>query len=129
MEIPGPNRTDIRTPDPPSDHTGAIAGGVVGGLAVLAVIAGVVFYFYKNTKRRSAAKQHPDSHDDVANSTSGPQLPVHLLYEADPGAQVKMAQLEGQGILEMEHYTKLAQLEGRGIQEMRQQPAEMPAQG
>ncbi|KAL8907939.1 MAG: hypothetical protein Q9171_005655 [Xanthocarpia ochracea] len=127
-ETPRPERTDTRRPDPPSDNTGAIAGGVVGGLAVFAVIAGIVFYFYRNTKRRSAAKQHADSHHDVANTTPGPQSPVHRLYEADPGAQVKMAQLEGQGILEMEHLIKMAQLEGRGIQEMEQQPTEMPAQ-
>lgn len=40
-----------------------------------------------------------------------------------------MAQLEGQGLVEMQHHTKMAQLEGRGIQEMEQQPTEMPAQG
>ncbi|KAL8911789.1 MAG: hypothetical protein Q9172_007613 [Xanthocarpia lactea] len=111
VETPRPKRTDFRTPDtpdPPSDQTGAIAGGVVGGLAVFAVIAGIVFYFYKKTKRRSAVKQHLDSYDDVVNTTPGPQSPV----EADPGAQVKMAQLEGQD-----------------IQEMEQQPTEMPAQG
>ncbi|KAL8836645.1 MAG: hypothetical protein Q9176_006158 [Flavoplaca citrina] len=129
VETPGSNRTDIRTSDPPSDQTGAIAGGVVGGLAVLAAIAGIVFYFYKRTKRRSLAKQHPDSHDDIANTTAGPRLPVHLPSEADPGAQVKMAQLEGQGLVEKEYHTKTAQLEGRGIQEMEQQPTEMPAQG
>ncbi|KAL8880837.1 MAG: hypothetical protein Q9198_001834, partial [Flavoplaca austrocitrina] len=128
VETPGSNRTDIRTSDPPSDQTGAIAGGVVGGLAVLAAIAGIVFYFYKRTKRRSLAKQHPDSHDDIANTTAGPRLPVHLPSEADPGAQVKMAQLEGQGLVEKEYHTKTAQLEGRGIQEMEQQPTEMPAQ-
>ncbi|KAL9037355.1 MAG: hypothetical protein Q9180_003764 [Flavoplaca navasiana] len=128
VETPGSNGTNIRTPEPPSDQTGAIAGGVVGGLAVLAAIAGIVFYFYKRAKRRSVAKQHPDSHDNIANTTTGPQLPVNLLSEADPGAQVKMAQLEGQGMQEMEHHTKMAQLEGRGIQEMEQQPTEMPAQ-
>ena len=102
---------------------------MVGGLAALAAIGGIVFYFYKRTKRRSVAKQHLDSHDDISNSRSGPQLPIHLLSEADPGAQVQMAQLEGQGLVEMEYHTKMAQLEGRGIQEMEQQPTEMPAQG
>ncbi|KAL8860880.1 MAG: hypothetical protein Q9178_002635 [Gyalolechia marmorata] len=124
VETPRPNRTDIRIPDPPSDHTGAIAGGVVGGLVVFAVIAGIGFYFYQHTKRRSAAKQYADSHDDVANTTPGPQLPA----EADPEAQAKMAQLEGQGILEMEG-RGIQEVEGRGIQEMEQQPTEMPAQG
>ncbi|KAL8997794.1 MAG: hypothetical protein Q9169_003043 [Polycauliona sp. 2 TL-2023] len=98
---PGSNSTDDSPPDPPSNIAGVIAGGVVGGLAGLAIVAGIGFYFYKRMKRRNAA---PDPNNGVIAATLGPKYVLHPLAEADQGAGFGGAQLEGQGIQEMEQY-------------------------
>ncbi|KAL8847654.1 MAG: hypothetical protein Q9221_007296 [Calogaya cf. arnoldii] len=109
------NSTGGPAPDAQSssgdDHTGAIAGAVVGGVVGLAVIAGIVFYFQKRAKRRNAAQQLQNPHNGTAIPIASPKPPVDSLAEADQGAQIWGTQLDGQG-----------------IQEMQQHPAEMPDQ-
>jgi hypothetical protein len=39
------------TPEPPKSHAGVIAGGVVGGVAGLGLIAGALYYFLRRQKR------------------------------------------------------------------------------
>ncbi|KAL8674468.1 MAG: hypothetical protein Q9168_001133 [Polycauliona sp. 1 TL-2023] len=107
----GSNSTDKSPPDTPNKHVGLIAGSVVGGVAGLAVIGAVVFYLLNRTKRRNAAEQDQSPDSGASASTPDPKYVVYPLAEADQGAGVKGAQLDG-----------------RGIQEMEQHPAEMAAQ-
>ena len=39
------------TPAPTSKNTGAIAGGTIGGVAALAIIAALIFYFFRPRKK------------------------------------------------------------------------------
>jgi len=51
--IPSPSLpTTTAVPEsPPKSHTGAIAGGVVGGLAALALIGAAIFFYMKRRRR------------------------------------------------------------------------------
>jgi hypothetical protein len=77
------------TPTPKPSHTGAIAGGVVGGvLAILAIIAGI-FFLLRSKKRREPVTAVDDTpvlstpavtyntkHDSMSYPTSGMTSPV-----------------------------------------------------
>ena len=116
MGTSGSNDTGAPAPDAESssgpDHPGAIAGGVVGGVVGLAVVGAVVFYFYRRMKRRHAAEQHQDASDDLHQDASDDLKPL-----AHPQTPAELQVSRG------------AQLDGQGIHEMQQQPGEMPAHG
>ncbi|POY72047.1 hypothetical protein BMF94_4917 [Rhodotorula taiwanensis] len=50
-----------------SSNTGAIAGGVVGGIAVLAVLAGLGFWFFRRRSNKHEHEFDPFSNDDPWN--------------------------------------------------------------
>ncbi|KAG8528431.1 uncharacterized protein KY384_007349 [Bacidia gigantensis] len=54
---PSANTTSSSSPAPSTSHTGAIAGGVVGGVALIALLALLAWFFYR---RRQRQKQNYD---------------------------------------------------------------------
>ncbi|KAL8943249.1 MAG: hypothetical protein Q9211_001044 [Gyalolechia sp. 1 TL-2023] len=90
-ETPQANSTSTSTPDAnaSSSNTGAIAGGVVGGPVGLAVLAGILFFF----RRRQRSRQ--------GFPGPGLQNPPREMDGSD--AEYRLAQLDGQGIQEMQH--------------------------
>ncbi|KAI8951318.1 hypothetical protein F4801DRAFT_578534 [Xylaria longipes] len=77
-----------------SRNVGAIAGGVVGGVAGLALIVAAIFFFLYRRKRRSQAsdplalgrKMPPSDHDMYHNEPiPGSQYPSTFYGEAPPG--------------------------------------------
>ncbi|KAK0125518.1 hypothetical protein ONS95_000474 [Cadophora gregata] len=93
------NPTGTGTPDPDkkSSNIGAIVGGVVGGLAVLALIIGV-FLFLRRRKRRAAASELPSNNTNYVaggqNDTAyqgeyrGDHKPYAALMSEAPGSDV-----------------------------------------
>ncbi|KAJ3047421.1 hypothetical protein HK097_011542 [Rhizophlyctis rosea] len=59
-ETPSPR--SLASPDTQQNNTGIIAGGVVGGLAVLAIFAGAVIYM-RTRKSRPQQQLHAGGHD------------------------------------------------------------------
>ncbi|KAI0459855.1 hypothetical protein F5B21DRAFT_200043 [Xylaria acuta] len=92
----GGSSTSIPSPSGSSGskNVGAIAGGVVGGVAGLALIVAAIFFFLYRRKRRSQAsnplalgrKMPPSDHDIYHNEPiPGSQYPSTFYGEAPPG--------------------------------------------
>ena len=71
-----PSATGAPLPAKSSSSTGAIAGGVVGGLAALAALAGLFFFL-----RRRRSRVHGDS-STADTSTSAAGAPLYQVHEA-----------------------------------------------
>jgi hypothetical protein len=58
-----------------SSHSGAIAGGVVGGLALLAIVCGLLFWRHRQLKRNnpffSSGRKHATDEDDDMRLANG----------------------------------------------------------
>jgi hypothetical protein len=78
---PGPNPT---TPSPPPSalrsYAGAIAGGVVGGLALIAIIAGVAAFFI--IRNRNRQQMQPYATAPPAGPPSQTNMPTAITTEA-----------------------------------------------
>ncbi|GIZ38930.1 hypothetical protein CKM354_000232800 [Cercospora kikuchii] len=83
---PGPSVTSTPAPDPPgpTNNTGAIAGGVVGGVGGLALIGGAAYFLM----RRRKTKKQPMSEiqNDFGQDFEGTyvQQPKNPRYNGDP---------------------------------------------
>ncbi|KAJ6520033.1 hypothetical protein C8R45DRAFT_45037 [Mycena sanguinolenta] len=77
---PGSTVSASTSTPPPTSHTGAIVGGVIGGLAFLTVVGGVIFWFHRRSRYRSEF----DGNFDPARVTStrpvssGPEMIQHI---------------------------------------------------
>lgn len=69
----GPSDTSNPPPAPAKDNTGAIAGGVVGGLAVLAVAGVAIFWIVRRSKNKATDPATPPV-DPNANTGYDPYL-------------------------------------------------------
>ncbi|TRX95418.1 hypothetical protein FHL15_003749 [Xylaria flabelliformis] len=98
VSLPGNQGSSTAVPSPSggsgSRNTGAIAGGVVGGVAGLALIIAAIFFFLYRRKRRSQAsdplalgrKMPPSDHHIYPNEPiPGSQYPSTFYGEAPPG--------------------------------------------
>ncbi|KZT51096.1 hypothetical protein CALCODRAFT_503961 [Calocera cornea HHB12733] len=90
---PSPAASD---PSPSTSHTGAIVGGVVGGLLALAALALLLLFFYRRHQRRASNANRPDSPTqykraqfgggmiDLLPNPSHADLPRHGSYTLGP---------------------------------------------
>ncbi|KAI1753482.1 hypothetical protein F4782DRAFT_77701 [Xylaria castorea] len=98
VSIPGNDGSSTAVPSPSggsgSKNVGAIAGGVVGGVAGLALIIAAIFLFLYRRKRRSQAsnplalgRKMPSSDHDIYHNEPipGSQYPSTFYGEAPPG--------------------------------------------
>lgn len=86
---------------PSSTNKGAIAGGVVGGVAALAAITGIIIYL---RRRRSQNLGNGAPTPAAVDHTTAPErYHDNMVQEVSNDAQYKGAQLEGNGIQEMQH--------------------------
>lgn len=76
--------TSTNTTAPASfNHTGAIAGGVVGGVAGLALVAGLAFFILRRRQKKKAATEkavHPQG-------PTGTELPTEALSNLNNQSQ------------------------------------------
>lgn len=87
---PSPSNAPGDKEDSGSVPVGAIAGGVIGGVAVIAIVGGV-FWFLRRKKRRQALEdsQPPPSHPEMDNTESkhaGTPVYYPQGYQAAPGS-------------------------------------------
>ncbi|KAI1312783.1 hypothetical protein F5Y03DRAFT_339148 [Xylaria venustula] len=111
ITIPGNNGSSTAVPSgssksPNSTNVGAIAGGVVGGVAGLTlIVAAILFFIYRRKKRAKDSnplalgrKMPPSDHDTMYHHNEpmpGSQYPSTFYGEAPPG----MAQTSDQPVL------------------------------
>lgn len=85
------NQQSLPSPDPQpskSNNTGAIAGGVVGGVAVLALLAAAIWFFRRRGRKNREQHQHPPEQEyqdppSAPETTSPPNtIPIPGLHEA-----------------------------------------------
>ncbi|KAL8754513.1 MAG: hypothetical protein Q9184_005090 [Pyrenodesmia sp. 2 TL-2023] len=101
----GPTGTFTPKPASSSNAQNSIIGGVVGGVAGLAVAVAAV-YFYRRRQRKQALNGNLVSDEHLAPDTEGVVYPLAEppLQEADADAEYKGAQLETHEIHEMQHH-------------------------
>jgi hypothetical protein len=75
--IPTQTVTPVPIPSPPpkKSNTAAIAGGAVGGVAALALVIGIIFFFLRKNKRNQSAQIIPMP-APVQPDVSSPQSPA-----------------------------------------------------
>ncbi|CAK1354068.1 unnamed protein product [Cercospora beticola] len=83
--VPTPSGTNTPVPDPTPVNTGAIAGGVVGGVGGLALI-GAAAYFLVRRKRKTEMRPMSEVQNDFGQDFDGTyvQQPKNPRYNGDP---------------------------------------------
>ncbi|KAL8716468.1 MAG: hypothetical protein Q9225_006206 [Loekoesia sp. 1 TL-2023] len=71
-----------------SSHTGAIAGGVIGGLAGICVLAAFIFWFLRRRKQKKASSRPYQHKAEMADTYNVQEFPEESRkFEADNGQQ------------------------------------------
>ncbi|KAF9572720.1 hypothetical protein EC968_009535 [Mortierella alpina] len=113
----GPSRPGgpMPSPKPTSSNAGAIAGGVVGGVAVLC--AGILFFVFKRRKDRGTPV-----------STTGDQDDMRELKQQPPAAQNRGDDELERLRMQLQNQQEQLELQRRLLQLQQQQQQHMPAQ-
>lgn len=101
-----PSATNANSSDGGPTPTGAIAGGVVGGLAVFAVIAGGTWFFMRKRKagRGKGSYSHPLAAEKYETGSGHPVAEMNgraKPYEADCSNRWEIQELTGGSVSEL----------------------------
>ncbi len=111
--------TNLPSSDSHTTNKGAIAGGVVGGVAGVALLAGAGFFLLK--RRRS--KQGPSGGgDDANNSGAAGEHKDKNIAEAGTKGPKELDSVEAARLAEMQGTTPVGEMQGSDVREM---PREM----
>ena len=111
-----PSQTSVGAPGHKS-HAGAIAGGVVGGVAALAILAGLLLWLRAQKRRKDMEPRELDGAEKTELQNADLQNPPKHHYELPATLEkpVELAEQHGASEAPRETFTKAAELPGTNV--------------